>query len=262
MLVPFGRGERRPLREDRLLTPRFYVGPVAALPEPARAEGTVVALPAAAAHHATRVLRLGQGDEVVLFDGGGGEYLARLGAPGKRGVDAILQRYDAVEREAPGAVTLVLSLIAADAMDNALRKAVELGVARIEPVIAARSQHPGASRLAQRLAHWRQVAIGACEQCGRNRVPEVAAPLPLSQWMARAGDADIMLVPGAASPLAAALSEAPARALLVGPEGGFDDGELDAASRAGLRFARLGASILRADTAVVAALALALTLGG
>ena len=139
--------------------PRFHVDS----PLPRAAEGESVPLREAVAHHAIRVLRLATGSRVVLFDGHGGEFEATLVATGKGRAAARLDRFVPVERELPFEVTLVLSLIAADAMDFAVRKAAELGTHAIQPVIAARSQAIGADKLARRQDHWQGIAIAASE---------------------------------------------------------------------------------------------------
>jgi 16S rRNA (uracil1498-N3)-methyltransferase len=233
--------------------PRFYVA------DGIPAAGGELELAAPAAHHAARVLRLAAGDALTLFDGRGGEHAGTIVAAERRGMRVRVERFDAIEREAALAVTLAMAVIATDAMDSALRKAVELGAARIEPVVAARSQGGvDGERAARRAAHWRQVAVAACEQCGRNRVPVIADVESLDRWLARADDADVMLVPGAAVTLARCVEQRAPRAIVVGPEGGFTDAEVATAQRRGLRLASMGCSVLRADTAAVAALAIAL----
>jgi 16S rRNA (uracil1498-N3)-methyltransferase len=215
-------------------------------------------LPDSVAHHATRVLRLAEGAAVTLFSGDGGEYAATLVRIDKRGATARIEAFDAVEREASLAPTLVMAVIATDPMDFAMRKAVELGAAAIVPVIAARSQGAGAQKADQRLAHWRQIAVAACEQCGRNRVPPVHAVLPLREWVAArdpVGAKAAMLVPGAVQSLAALAHDPALREVIVGPEGGFTDDEVANMLAAGLLPAHLGTRVLRAETAALAALA-------
>ena len=231
------------------MSARLYVGEIALDP------GATLALPDDAAHHALRVLRLRVGDAVVLFDGRGGEWRAVVASAGRRGEAAsvAIERFDPVERESPLAVTLAMSTLATDAMDYAVRKAVELGCASVAPVVAARSQ--GASHRGTRAEHWRRIAIAACEQCGRNRIPPIDAPVALADWL-DARDArrpGIVLAPGADAVLAS-LAAATALDVLVGPEGGFDAGELAAAKRAGLTAVSLGPRVLKAETAAVAAL--------
>jgi len=216
--------------------------------------GTAAELPEAAAHHALRVLRLREGDAVTLFDGTGGEWRATIAAAGRRGASVAIEAHDPVERESPLAATLVVSTLATDAMDYAVRKAVEVGVAAIVPVVAARSQ--GASRGDRRVDHWRKIAVAACEQCGRNRVPPVELPQPLGAWLAvrDAGRAGVVLAPGAAATLAV-VGAVDAIDVLVGPEGGFDETEIAAARKAGLRAVSMGPRVMKAETACVAALA-------
>ena len=239
------------------MTPRLHVVDLAL------ATGASLALPDAAAHHALRVLRLRAGDALTLFDGSGGEWRATLAgvAPRGGGATVTIVSHDAVERESPLAATLALSTLATDAMDYAVRKAVELGVASIVPVVAMRSQ--GASRGEARVEHWRRIAIAACEQCGRNRIPPIAAPQPLAAWLEQRERraAGIVLAPAADATLASIRAH-DAIDVLVGPEGGFDAAELAAAARAGLVAVALGPRILKAETACVAALSALQTLRG
>ena len=133
--------------------------------------GETVELDAGAAHHATRVLRLAVGDALTLFDGTGGEYAATLVRVDKRGASVRVERFVPVERESPLALTLAQGIVASDAMDSAIRKATELGVTAIQPLVTARSAPmPDGERGEKRVAHWRQIAIAAAEQSGRNRI--------------------------------------------------------------------------------------------
>ena len=128
-------------------------------------------LPEDAAHHAARVLRLREGDLVLLFDGRGGEYEAQLSLPGRGQVVAGIGARLDVERESPLAVTLVQAVSSGEKMDFTIQKAIELGVAAIQPVLTMKSVvRLSAEREEKKLAHWKRVAIAACEQCGRNRV--------------------------------------------------------------------------------------------
>jgi len=217
-----------------------------------------LSLPSAAAHHAARVLRLRAGDAVTLFNGQGGEYAARIVAIGKRDVEVEIGRHDPVERESLLAVTLVQSISSGERMDLTIQKAVELGVTRIVPVESARSVvRLDGERAAKRQQHWQQVAISACEQCGRNRIPEVRTISPLDAWLA-AMEADTLrwiLLPGADTALRDLPRPQKSVELLVGPEGGFTDDETGAARRAGYRPVRLGPRVLRTETAAPALLA-------
>lgn len=217
-----------------------------------------VELPEAAAHHARRVLRLKTGDAVTLFDGRGGEVAGRL-APGGDGVRVDLGEWSAVEREAAFEVTLAQALPGGDKMDWVVQKAVELGAARIVPLAAARCVvRLAGERAVRRIAHWQSVAIAACEQCGRNRVPEVQPLRDLRGWLAELPPVDdsarLLLAPtGAALPRD--LGPRRGAFLLIGPEGGLTDEEVAAARACGFAAASLGPRILRTETAGLAALA-------
>jgi 16S rRNA (uracil1498-N3)-methyltransferase len=221
---------------------------------------SAVELPEAAAHHAVRVLRLAAADEVVLFDGHGGEYPARLASVERGRVLAETGERRDVERESPLAVTLVQALSSSDKMDFTIQKAVELGVAAIHPVFSSKSVvRLSGEREAKKLAHWRRVAIAACEQCGRNRVPEIAEPVALERYRPPDGTR-ILLTPGAARRLAD-LARSPV-VLAAGPEAGFSEAEEALLQRLGFMPARLGPRVLRTETAALAALAALNALAG
>ncbi len=239
--------------------PRFFV----ALDLVPAMAGTIVDLPEAVAHHAVRVVRLTVGAALTLFTGSGGEYAATLTRIDRRGAAVRLDAFDPVERESPLAVTLAQAIAANDAMDYAVRKAVELGVAAIQPVVTARSAAPvSGERGLRRRAHWRQIAIAACEQCARNRIPEIAAPRSLAEWLAAWREGGVVLAPGAAESLPSLPKPTSPLALLVGPEGGLEQGEIDAARLRRFVAVRLGPRVLRTETAGVAALAAMQTLWG
>jgi 16S rRNA (uracil1498-N3)-methyltransferase len=216
--------------------------------------GAKIGLPAAAAHHVARVLRLREGETVTLFDGRGGEYGAKVFMPGRGHVVAEVGEKRAIERESPLAVTLVQAVSAGEKMDYTIRKAVELGVAAIQPVFAEKSVvRLAGERAAKRLEHWQRVAIAACEQCGRNRVPLVREPLPLARYRPEAAATKLLLSPLAGKGLRE-LSKAPL-ILAVGPEAGFAEEEEAQLERAGFVPVRLGPRVLRTETAALAALA-------
>jgi len=221
------------------------------------------ALPATAARH-VQVLRLQPGARITLFDGAGGEWSAEVLRMGRSDVVVRTLAHDPVEREAARAVTLAVGMPANDRMDWLVEKATELGVARVVPVQTAH----GVLRLAgdraeRKQAHWRAVAVAACEQCGRNRVPAVAPVIALDDWLAEPGAgaarAVLSLAPGS-RPLADWLGSLPAGApvaFLSGPEGGLSPAEDARARAAGWAPVNLGARVLRAETAALAALTLA-----
>lgn len=223
--------------------------------------GVSVDLPESAARHAARVLRLRSGDDLTLFDGRGGEYAARIAQVERERVRVDVLTWDARECESPLALTLVQALQAGEKMDLTVQKAVELGVGRIVPVLARRSVvRLDGARAARRVEHWRGVAASACEQCGRNRVPDVAELQGLERWLAQpapAGALRLMLAPGAGHTLATLAPPPPGSPieLLIGSEGGLAPEEMHAAAQAGFVAVGLGPRVLRTETAGLAALA-------
>jgi 16S rRNA (uracil1498-N3)-methyltransferase len=219
-------------------------------------------LPRAAAEHLLRVLRLGPGAAVTLFDGRGGAYRATLTQTARGAARARIDGFDPVERESPLAITLLQAVSRAEKMDWVLQKATELGVAAIQPVLAERSVlRLEADRADRRHAHWLGVLRSACEQCGRNRVPALLAPAPLEAACAvvrerQPGALAVLLDPDAPGTLRAAVRARPAAAaVLIGPEGGWSEREISIARRLGFEAARFGPRVLRTETAAVAALA-------
>lgn len=228
--------------------PRFYVD------EPLRA-GSSCTLAEDAAHHGVHVLRLRAGDEVTLFNGRGGEYAGRIASIQKLKVAVDLLEHRAIERESPLHVVLVQGVSSGERMEFTIRKAVELGVAEIRPVLAAASvARPKGERAAARQAHWQKIAVSACEQCGRNRVPTV---YPLADVSSFEGEdaLKILLSPGSRLPFSKIVKPARSIALAAGPEAGFDEKEEEALASAGFVPASLGPRILRTETAALAALA-------
>jgi len=238
--------------------PRFYCS---AEPSSVLLAGGQVDLPENAARHAARVLRLKSGDDLVLFDGTGGEYAARIATVDLDRVRVDVLEWRDAECEAPIRLTLVQALQSGEKMDMTVQKAVELGVERVVPVSSRRSVvRLEGERALKRLDHWRAVAASACEQCGRNRVPEVTALEGLDRWLGRpvAGAVlRLMLAPGSAQTLGNLAP--PVRGgqieLLIGAEGGLAPDEMEMAERAGYIGVRLGPRILRTETAGLAALA-------
>ena len=223
-----------------------------------------LALPEDAAHHAARVLRLREGDPVVLFDGRGGEYDARLFMPGRGQVVAEIGAWREIERESPLAVTLVQAISTGEKMDFTIQKATELGVAAIQPVLTAKSVvRLSAEREAQKLARWKRIAIAACEQCGRNRLPVVREAMSVDAYCGTPGDASLRLL---LSPEGkTGLKERQiGRAVIIaaGPEAGFSAEEEMLLQRAGFVPVRLGPRVLRTETAALAALAALNALAG
>lgn len=223
--------------------------------------GQTVTLPATAAAHALRVLRLKSGDAVTLFNGDGHEYPARLVTAGARDAHAEVMSQASPVRESPLRVTLIQALARGEKMDWIIQKATELGVTRIVPVTTERSEVKlDAGRGEKRLDHWRAVATAACEQCGRNVLPVIETPTGLSAWLetSHAPEADLrwMLHPEGAARVRDLPAISPAALdLAIGPEGGFGDNDLAALRAQDFRELALGPRILRTETAGVAAIA-------
>jgi 16S rRNA (uracil1498-N3)-methyltransferase len=229
--------------------------------------GGDVVLPAAQARHIVQVLRMKAGAPLTLFNGDGAEYAAVIARADKGLVSALIEGVRAVERESPLEVTLCQGVSRGERMDYTVQKAVELGVARIEPVTTSRGVvRLDAARARQKSDHWQAVAIGACEQCGRNRVPPVAPVVRLEDWLVchRGGDAGtgILLDPDSGRGLAELPRPSGGVILLAGPEGGLADDERHDALRCGFVPVRLGPRVLRTETAALAALAAMQTLWG
>jgi 16S rRNA (uracil1498-N3)-methyltransferase len=234
--------------------------------EEALAAGARLALRGTAAAHVRRVLRLEAGDAVTLFNGDGSDYPARIRAMHRDAVEVEVTGTSPARAESPLAVLLVQGIARTERMDLVVQKATELGVAAIQPVATARSvvKLDDDSR-ARKSAHWRGIAIAACEQCGRAVLPRLGEPMTLQSWLAApagAGSRRLLLSADAGHSLVDAAEGATRVELLVGPEGGLANDERSAAERAGYRAGRLGPRILRSETAALAALAVLQASGG
>jgi len=222
----------------------------------------MLTLPPSAARH-VQVLRLQPGAALTLFDGRGGEFEAVVERMGRSDVDVRVGSHHPIEREARRAIHLAVGIPANERMDWLIEKATELGAASIQPLAAQRSVvRLAGERAARRQAHWQGIAIAACEQCGRNRVPPVYQAIDFSPWLQALRGSDgggpaacwvLSLGPDARQPATAPGSNEP-WTLLSGPEGGLTPGEEAAARAAGFRPLSLGPRVLRAETAPLAAL--------
>src|SRR5512142_2605101 len=218
--------------------------------------GAQFSLAPEAAQHVSKALRLKVGDSLVVFDGRGGEFDAVIQRIDRERVDVKVGAARGVERESALAIGLAQGLPEADKMDWIIQKAVELGVAWIQPLVCERSVvRLSGERAARREAHWRRVAVAACEQCGRNRIPEVRATLGFIAWLGEPSDVPRWMLQPDAPPLAAHAPPAAPFELLVGPEGGLSERERELALGRGCEPVALGARILRTETAPLAALA-------
>lgn len=241
---------------------RFYV--------PAAAPSTVVPLPEDEAAHALRVLRVRQGQAVRVFDGCGHEYAATVGAITRSGVDVMIG--EGVAPPSPErrvAVTLVMAVLKGDAMDAVIRDAAMLGVRAVLPLVSGRCEtSPAALAKGHRRERWERVAVASVKQCGRAVVPEVLAPVGVDELLARwstepTGVRVLAVEPGVERP-SARVHDVPApaaAALVVGPEGGWANDEVDRLS-AYARLVRLEGSIFRAESAPVVLLSALLTAWG
>lgn len=231
--------------------PRFYCAQPLAI-------GQIVNLPDLVARH-VQVLRLAPGDLITLFNGEGGEYTATLSSIGKKEAIAEVKTFSSHEVELPYAITLAQALPEASKMDWIVEKAVELGVAGIQPLSAQRCVvRLLPERAAKKSIHWQGIIVAACEQSGRNRLPHLAEPTSFSDWI---GQHDmhlrILLTPRAEQSLSEWARHHPPQAvtLLIGPEGGFSEQEEDTARTHNVLPLAMGPRVLRTETAGLAALA-------
>jgi len=234
---------------------------------------TQVMLPEATALHVVRVLRLRAGAELTVFDGRGGEYAAQILAITRDEVRIAVGSHRPIDRESLARIMLLQSLARGERMDLIVQKATELGVHTIVPVA---SQHSvvrlAGAAAARRIEHWRQVVVSACEQCGRNRIPSIrdvteaasacaAVPMQVRRYLLSA-DASESLATALRRDLSESTPEHRELALLIGPEGGWSQGELEVAERVGFEPVGLGPRVLRTETAPLAALAIVQALCG
>jgi 16S rRNA (uracil1498-N3)-methyltransferase len=216
-----------------------------------------------AATHLTRVLRLRVGAALIVFDGAGGEYEGSIDkAHAGEVIVAIGARAD-TERESPLALTLAQGVSRGERMDLVVQKATELGVSQLVPLLTERSVvRLSAQQSDRKVNHWRAIVVAACEQCGRNRLPSVAAPVALAEYLrggaaaGGAGETRLLLSPDATATLADVPRPGGGVTVLTGPEGGLTEEEEKSAIAAGFTALRLGPRVLRTETAAIAALAL------
>src|SRR5487761_2040651 len=231
--------------------PRFYC------PAPLPHEGSFD-LPADAAHHASRVLRLRAGDAVQLFDGMGNECHGNIAE--LSGKHVLIENILSVanNRESPLHTVLAQALCSSEKMDWVIQKATELGVTEIQPLDTERSvARLSAERAEKRMAHWQQVAISACEQCGRNVLPIIHPPLNIMVWLQAMRDeacSRFILLPEGATSLSAQARPQGKAVLVIGAEGGFSSAESDSAVLCGFIPIRMGKRVMRTETAAIAGL--------
>lgn len=225
--------------------------------------GGRLALDEDAAHYVRSVLRLKQDQEIVLFNGRGGEYLGRFSEVSRKSVRLAIESFSPRDVESPLQITLGMGISRGDRMDWAVQKAVELGVAQLTPLLTERCVTKlNDDKRQQRLQHWQHIVQHAAEQSGRTRLPNLGEIAGLPDWVSRQQGLRVFLDPHAEQTLADLTPPDQHVTLLSGPEGGFSDQERQFAKAAGFVPVRLGARILRTETAVLAALTAVQTLWG
>lgn len=230
--------------------PRIYVD----LP---LAEQSTFDLPDSSFQHCCKVLRLKENHPIIAFNGQGGQYHAQLVNVEKRSAQFTVSRFEALHNESPLQVTIGQTISRGERMDYAIQKAVESGVYKIQPLFSERCEvRLNDARLEKRVQHWQQVAISAAEQCGRGTVPEVCAPLQLHDWVKKCNDMlKLTLHHHSARPLSQFnCPENNKLALLVGPEGGLTEDEVEQAKAHDFNAIALGPRVLRTETAPIVAL--------
>lgn len=220
------------------------------------APDTALTLDAQAAHHVGRVLRMQVGEALILFNGDGGEYRATIVAADKKSVQVTTGTANMDARESPLAIHLGIAISKGERMDWVLQKATELGVARITPLQTERVEvRLRGEREEKKSAHWRAIAVAACEQCGRNRIPTISEIQPLADWLANIeAERKFVLHHRSVATLDSDAEQPQSVALLIGPEGGLSEAEITCAEQNGFASLRLGPRILRTETAPLAAL--------
>lgn len=226
--------------------------------------GITVSLTADAANHVARVLRLTVGSELRLFNGEGGEYAAKIVEINKKQVLVQIGEYFAVNTESPLKIHLGQAISRGEKMDFVMQKAVELGVTSITPIITERcGVKLSEERWNKRVQHWRAVAVSACEQCGRDKLPIIAEPILLADWLKQANTGvQLVLDPDAGQTLRTIFPIGAGNntlikdvTLLIGPEGGLSEMEIELAKQNNFTSLNLGPRILRTETAGIAAIA-------
>ena len=218
--------------------------------------GETVMLDKNASNHVCRVLRMHSGDRITLFNGNGGEYPAAIAAIDKKSVAVITATHRDQERESELQIHLGIAISRGERMDWIVQKTTELGVTALTPLLTERTEVKlRGERAEKKTRHWQKIAVSACEQCGRNRLPAIGPLQSLDSWVDRV-QAQLKLVLHPAADPGAGPAVAPASiALLVGPEGGLSAAEMAAAEQTGFDALQLGPRVLRTETAPLAAIA-------
>ena len=218
-----------------------------------------------AANHVRRVLRLGPGDELTLFNGGGRDFSGCIDSVERDRVVVSVGEATTIERESPVRISLLQGICRGQRMDMLIQKSTELGVHRIQPILTERVVVKiAAERIEKKMNHWQGIAVGACEQSGRAVVPEILAPGTLEEACLHADPetTKVFLDPDGQENLAALVESVGSIALLIGPEGGLTRPERTLVSDHGFKSVSLGPRILRTETAPLAAISVIQYLAG
>ncbi|MGN5763001.1 16S rRNA (uracil(1498)-N(3))-methyltransferase [Acinetobacter calcoaceticus] len=219
--------------------------------------GHTIELTESVFHHWVRVLRAKEQEQAIFFNGKGGEYVVTLTQINKKNAFVSVDQFDAADRTAPFKVILGQVMSKGDRMDYAIQKATELGVTTIQLLTSERCEmRLKYDRDQKKLDHWQSVAIAACEQCGMNRVPEILAPISLSDWVESDLPASRFVLAPNKDQENVLLNSLPELALLIGPEGGLSEAEINTANQNNFKNWCIGDRVLRTETAPVVALSI------
>ncbi|WP_334113771.1 16S rRNA (uracil(1498)-N(3))-methyltransferase [Acinetobacter parvus] len=220
--------------------------------------GNTIELTESVFHHWVRVLRAKELDQAIFFNGKGGEYIVTLTEINKKNAFVSIDQFNPIDRTAPAKVILGQVMSKGDRMDYAIQKATELGVTTIQLLTSERCEmRLKYDRDQKKLDHWQSVAIAACEQCGMNIVPNVLAPISLTDWVksAQLPQSRFVLAPNKDQENVV-LNSQPDLALLIGPEGGLSEAEIETANQNHFQSWCIGDRVLRTETAPVVALSI------
>lgn len=225
--------------------------------------GETIQLEESASHHLSKVLRMQPGRELVLFNGAGGEFAATIHEVSKKYVAVSVQEHSIDNRESPLELELAIGISRGERFEWVLQKATELGVTKITPLITERTEvKVSGERVEKMHERWQQILISACEQCQRNLLPQLSAPIQISAWLSQV-NADLRFVLHHRDSKSLPAEKKPASvALLIGPEGGLSEREIAHALEQGFNALTLGPRVLRTETAPVAAISLVQYLWG
>ncbi|MEH6548666.1 MAG: 16S rRNA (uracil(1498)-N(3))-methyltransferase [Pseudomonadales bacterium] len=227
--------------------------------------GDEISLDTASSRYLVSVLRLSVGAPIILFNGQGGEFHAKLQHCQAKKVTVSIESYDDTERESPLNTHLAIGISRGDRMDWIVQKATELGVTHITPILTERTEVKlKGDRGDKKLRHWQQIAVSTCEQCQRNRIPQIDSPISLAEFLAQDIDALKLVLHHRSEQSLAELGRETVSSvvLLVGPEGGLSETEIDSALISGYQALTIGPRVLRTETAPLTALTLCQSLWG